>query len=290
MSIIRITKQKNFSIISNIPLNDDNLSFKAKGIWAYLMSKPDDWTVYLGQLAKVSREGKDAVRSGLQELMKFGYIERKHIRNSSGQFTGYEYIVNENSTQEKNQNSKNPVLDNPTLDNPTLENPTLLKTDRIPTTDFNKTTTTATEKSPPPPPPLNKSNVKTIDELQNLLPENLQKKSIVDIITKANINNGFEYTQESIQYALNTSQKNTWQSFKSYLGKTIDENWAAGYLADEKDTARLNKQTAADKDKMFLESRRQFPSDYLKFEAAKGCRFCEQVLQEREENSKDAKI
>ena len=41
-----IIKEK-FSIITNNIVNDDRISFGAKGVACYLLSKPDGWQFYL---------------------------------------------------------------------------------------------------------------------------------------------------------------------------------------------------------------------------------------------------
>jgi hypothetical protein len=95
MSIIRIKKNKNFSVISNVGLRDNRLSLKAKGIYAYLLSLPDDWKVYISELSKHSTDGITATTSGVNELIKCGYIERNILKDSKGKFSGYEYIITE---------------------------------------------------------------------------------------------------------------------------------------------------------------------------------------------------
>jgi len=45
-NIIRVEKNKNYSVVNNTVLRDTKISWKAKGIMAYMLSKPDDWTFY----------------------------------------------------------------------------------------------------------------------------------------------------------------------------------------------------------------------------------------------------
>jgi len=42
MSIIRVKKDKGYFVASNKPFNNKNLSWEARGILGYLLSKPDD--------------------------------------------------------------------------------------------------------------------------------------------------------------------------------------------------------------------------------------------------------
>ena len=50
--IIRTPKEDNFTRVDNILVNDKNLSLKAKGIMLYILSKPDDWKVYIKEITK----------------------------------------------------------------------------------------------------------------------------------------------------------------------------------------------------------------------------------------------
>lgn len=58
-------------------LQDDSLSFGARGLWALMRSMPDDWVWNETWLIKASPEGRDALRSKLNELIKAGLLERK---------------------------------------------------------------------------------------------------------------------------------------------------------------------------------------------------------------------
>ena len=96
MSIFKIHKRENpFVQIDKTSIMDARLSFKAKGILAYLLSRPPNWQVYEIEIIKHAKDGRDSVRSGIKELIDCGYIDRKESRNEKGQFKGYEYSVYE---------------------------------------------------------------------------------------------------------------------------------------------------------------------------------------------------
>ncbi len=83
--VIRVRKRpNNFVMIDKTFLEDDRLSFKAKGILAYLLSKPDNWKVIVGNLVKYSKDGKSAVYAGLKELKECGYYVKTPIRSEDG--------------------------------------------------------------------------------------------------------------------------------------------------------------------------------------------------------------
>lgn len=93
MIILKNETQDNFTRVSNSILNDERISWKAKGILSYLMSKPNDWIVRESDLVKRSTDNKTAYRSGLNELIELGYIEREQSR-TKGKFKETVYTIN----------------------------------------------------------------------------------------------------------------------------------------------------------------------------------------------------
>lgn len=95
-TIFRVHKEPGdyFQMHKNI-VNNPEISYKAKGIMAYLLSKPNDWTVYFSDIVKRSTEGKAAVLSGVQELEQAGYIERVQKKGEDGKFLPVEWHVYE---------------------------------------------------------------------------------------------------------------------------------------------------------------------------------------------------
>ena len=71
------------------------LTWKAKGILAYLLSKPDNWKVIVGDVIKHAANGKDAVYSGLAELGRHGYYVKVPVRAKNGAFIRWESTVYE---------------------------------------------------------------------------------------------------------------------------------------------------------------------------------------------------
>lgn len=64
-------------------VDDERLSYKAVGIHAYLMSKPDNWLANEVDLTKRHDDGKAAVRAGVQELIEYGYMTRVQMRKEN---------------------------------------------------------------------------------------------------------------------------------------------------------------------------------------------------------------
>lgn len=82
MALIKI--QRFFGAVPNDLLNNPDISFKAKGLYAYLNSKPDNWDFSVEGIAAQVKEGIDSVRAGIHELEKFGYLKRIKHQNEKG--------------------------------------------------------------------------------------------------------------------------------------------------------------------------------------------------------------
>ena len=103
MNVFRVIKDKEnpYVMINKTFLNDENLSWKSKGLLAYILSLPDDWQLYECELVKHSKDGKDSLKSAIKELIQQGYIFRgDRVRNEKGHVTGYDYKVFEIPNQD----------------------------------------------------------------------------------------------------------------------------------------------------------------------------------------------
>ena len=61
-AIGRKRKKNGYTKISNQLIEDSRLSWKAKGILCYLMSRPDGWKVNRTDLQRRALEGRDAFK------------------------------------------------------------------------------------------------------------------------------------------------------------------------------------------------------------------------------------
>ncbi len=131
MSIIRVEKQRKYTCVSNVPLQDARLSLKARGLITYCLSLPDNWTYSVSGLVKViGSEGKSSIQSALHELEDCGYLIRRRLHDKNGKFTGTEYILYE----EPQIQAKQPFTENQSM---------VVSKEDEPFTDF-----PSTEKSP----------------------------------------------------------------------------------------------------------------------------------------------
>lgn len=136
MSIIRVNKNKNnpYVQLDKRAIQDEELSWKAKGILAYFLSLPDDWKIYTSELVKHAPDGEASLRSGMKELEEKGYLVKEQKRSDSGEFGGYDYVVYEHPAVLRkspygDENTENNSLNNqpycgfPNVENPNVENP-----------------------------------------------------------------------------------------------------------------------------------------------------------------------
>ncbi len=60
-----------------------------------MLSLPDDWNYTTRGLAKICKEGVDAIGSALRELETAGYIVRNQLRDQQGRISDTEYVIYE---------------------------------------------------------------------------------------------------------------------------------------------------------------------------------------------------
>jgi hypothetical protein len=83
--IIRTVKDKGYFVASNTPFNDKRLSWEARGVLAYLLSKPDGWITRNGDLLKNGPAGERKIGRILKELQALGYMTRERV-HEDGRF------------------------------------------------------------------------------------------------------------------------------------------------------------------------------------------------------------
>lgn len=97
-TILRIAKSKEnpYVMLDRRIAENPSLSWKAKGLMTYMLSRPDDWQIRVTDLVRRSPDGASAVRSGLRELEQHGYIDRKQRYDAAtGHFDGITLTVHE---------------------------------------------------------------------------------------------------------------------------------------------------------------------------------------------------
>lgn len=106
MAKLRISK--NYGVAPNEVLNSKNLSFKAKGIYTYMQSKPDGWDFNASRIAKDTNDGRDKVLTGLKELEDHGYLIRRKTKDGRGKWV-WEHILLESPTTDDSPSGTSPT-------------------------------------------------------------------------------------------------------------------------------------------------------------------------------------
>lgn len=114
MSVIRVNKTKDYSVMSNYHLKDNNLSLKAKGLLSVMLSLPDNWKYTVGGLVSICKENETSINSTLRELKDNQYLLVSKVRNDKGQYE-YTYDIFEYP------NGIKPEEENPEVENPGVE-------------------------------------------------------------------------------------------------------------------------------------------------------------------------
>lgn len=125
MAIIKHdTHLRCYTVMNNTCLQDPNMSMKAKGLYAYLMSLPEDWVLHQTELKRHFKDGRDSIRTAVNELIENGYVTKVDTRNELGQIVDCTYTVYE----EPRKSTENPATEKPITENPTSVNPSIQST------------------------------------------------------------------------------------------------------------------------------------------------------------------
>lgn len=120
-NIRRSKPERDFSIIPNTTLQDNDLSWQARGMLCYLLSMPVDWEINVKDLAGRSKKnGRDASQKILNDLIDSGYVLREQVRNK-GRFIGYNYVVYD--LKQSTPNPEKPDTGNQETESPNPEKP-----------------------------------------------------------------------------------------------------------------------------------------------------------------------
>jgi DNA-binding transcriptional regulator GbsR (MarR family) len=109
-----------FTMVANAVLSDPNLSLQAKGLYAYLYSKPENWNFSVFRIIKETKNGRDGTLAAIQELEQFKLLRR--VKQPTGRTTYWVTYPPDNFSIE-------PDTENPELANkkPSTENPHVRK-------------------------------------------------------------------------------------------------------------------------------------------------------------------
>ncbi len=94
-TIIRARRRHRFVILDQRAVEDSRLSWAARGLLAYLLSRPDDWRVLINDLRKRGDLGRDGIYKLLRELREAGYVRFQRSRDAQDRIRGGTYLVQE---------------------------------------------------------------------------------------------------------------------------------------------------------------------------------------------------
>lgn len=127
MAIVRVVKNKDYTVMSNAHLHDKRLSLKAVGLLSIVLSLPDDWHYTVKGLVGSVKDGERAVNGALSELKQCGYLQvNKLYPNSERSKIEYQYVFYEKPQDLQNvpleQDIQNVDLQNVDLQNVGIQN------------------------------------------------------------------------------------------------------------------------------------------------------------------------
>ena len=137
MAVFRIERTRDYTVMSNHHLRDKALSLKSKGLLSMMLSLPEDWNYTTRGLAKICKEGVDAIGGALRELESAGYIVRHQMRDRQGRICDTEYVIYE-QPQPKAPDTPQPDTASPDTEKPAELNIEKSKTQKQ-TTDVSST-------------------------------------------------------------------------------------------------------------------------------------------------------
>ncbi|MGW4991847.1 hypothetical protein ACWEQ3_30020 [Streptomyces mirabilis] len=122
-----------FTQVANGLFRDTQLSFKAKGLFGSLSTHRDGWRMTVADIARRSRDGEAAVKSGLKDLEKHGFLVRERERDPDGTLGGAAYRITDLPSLQSSRSQPEsgfPPVDNPTLADRSTKNTIVKKTNK----------------------------------------------------------------------------------------------------------------------------------------------------------------
>lgn len=86
VNVVRGARKQRFVVVDRATINDSRLSFRARGLLAWMLDKPDGWRASAEAISDATTEGRDAIRTALRELEDAGYLARRKYRGPAGRW------------------------------------------------------------------------------------------------------------------------------------------------------------------------------------------------------------
>lgn len=224
--VFRVDKTKDYTVMSNYHLREKEMSLKAKGLLSWMLSNDDGWDYSIAGIVSNCKENETSIKSALQELQKFGYLEIIKCNPDKNIPTiHYEYLVHEQAIG--NQGIENLGLENLHTENQVAENQGQRNTNKINTKIRNTNERKTKERDNSQKPLLNTGPLhqKAIDKFVDLYNEHCfklprikaltdKRKKAIQVIIK-------NYTWDDIITAFDLAQES------DFLTGNNDRGWKA---------------------------------------------------------------
>ena len=127
MATFRVNKTSDYTVISNYHLREKGMSLKAKGLLTLMLSLPENWDYSISGLASICAENETAIKTGLNELKKFGYLRISKIfpnKKRGNKKIEYIYEIFEKplDKRQKEQTTEEQTLESQVVENQGVEN------------------------------------------------------------------------------------------------------------------------------------------------------------------------
>ena len=157
MKLRRLHNPKGWTSLPNAVLEDRDMSWRARGILAYLLSRPDGWSTDAERLSALAgqpgdsrskqAEGRDAVRTALREIEAAKYLHRVRSQGAHGRWSTEYYLFDTPTEQAMPADlaGQIPLVDEPVDNSGENEAP---KTENPPSENPASLTSTTTQLNP----------------------------------------------------------------------------------------------------------------------------------------------
>lgn len=145
---IKSGRTKGFVVLFRSAAQDERLSLEARGLFALMVSLPENWSYTVAGLAKKAGCGREKARRLLQELQTVGYLVREQSHDGGGKFSGSVYVLQDEAPLPENP-SNGETKDQPLPEKPTTAEPSTAVPSTENAPEKNKELKTPEEKEPP---------------------------------------------------------------------------------------------------------------------------------------------
>lgn len=89
----RSGRKKGYVVLFREAAQDARLTLEARGLFALMVSLPDNWEYTVSGLASKAGCGRDKIRRLLKELQEVGYLIREQSHDAGGKFAANVYVL-----------------------------------------------------------------------------------------------------------------------------------------------------------------------------------------------------